>query len=192
MHGVLRSKIWSSITTGRFAIIDRMNKPEIIEPDQKLDQDERETLRKAAELLAKLLDTAIRIPGTNIYIGLDPLLGLLPGVGDAIASLIGSVVLVLAARLGIPKITFIRMNLNLLINGTVGAIPIIGDAFSVWFKSNTRNAILLARVVSYPSPAARVSDWVFVVGLLTATLTLLFAAIAGMLWLALQLWQFIQ
>lgn len=172
--------------------MDRMNKPEIIEADQKSDQEKRETLQQAAELIAKLLDTAIRIPGTNIYIGLDPLLGLLPGVGDAIASLIGSIILVLAVRLGIPKITFIRMNLNLLINGAVGAIPILGDAFSVWFKSNARNAALLARAVSYPSPAARVSDWIFVVGSLATTLTFLFAVIAGILWLMIQLWRFLQ
>ena len=83
-----------------------------------------------AELLARILDTTVKIPGTPFYLGLDPLLGLIPGIGDMLANLIGTVILGLAARLQVPKIVIARMSLNLLINGAVGAIPILGDLFT--------------------------------------------------------------
>ena len=103
-----------------------------------------------AELLAKILDTTVKIPGTPFYVGLDPLLGLIPGIGDMLANLIGTVILVLAARLHVPQIVLARMSLNLLINGAVGAIPIVGDLFSIWFRSHARNAELLRRAASQP------------------------------------------
>ena len=98
-----------------------------------------------AELLAKILDTTVTIPGTPFYMGLDPLLGLIPGIGDVPANFIGTVILVLAARLHMPQIVMARMSLNLLINGTIGAIPILGDLFSIWFRSHARKADLLRR-----------------------------------------------
>ncbi|TRZ99472.1 MAG: DUF4112 domain-containing protein, partial [Nitrospiraceae bacterium] len=65
----------------------------------------------AAELLAKILDTTVKIPGTSLYVGLDPLLGLIPGIGDMLANLIGTVILILAARLQVPQIVIARMSL---------------------------------------------------------------------------------
>ena len=103
-----------------------------------------------AEFLAKILDTTVRIPGTRIYVGLDPLLGLIPGIGDMLANLIGTVILILAARLQVPRIVVARMSLNLLINGTIGAIPILGDLFSIWFRSHARNAVLLREAATKP------------------------------------------
>ena len=103
-----------------------------------------------AELLAKILDTTVKIPGTPFYVELDPLLGLIPGIGDMLANLIGTIILVLAARLHVPQTVVTRMSLNLLINGAVGAIPIIGDLFSIWFRSHARNAELLRRAASEP------------------------------------------
>ena len=103
-----------------------------------------------AEFLAKILDTTVKIPGTPFYVGLDPLLGLIPGIGDMIANLIGTVILILAARLRVPQIVIARMSLNLLINGTIGAVPILGDLFSIWFRSHARNAELLRRAATQP------------------------------------------
>lgn len=100
---------------------------------------------ETAELLAMVLDTTVKIPGTPLYLGLDPLLGLIPGIADVIVNLIGTVILGLAARLQVPQIVIARMAVNLLINGTAGAIPVFGDLFSVWFRSNARNAVLLGR-----------------------------------------------
>ncbi|OGW67750.1 MAG: hypothetical protein A3H49_00580 [Nitrospirae bacterium RIFCSPLOWO2_02_FULL_62_14] len=168
--------------------------PERLEPDderRRFEQAQRALLLRTAEFLAKLLDSAVRIPGTNLYIGLDPLLGLLPGIGDALANLIGSVILILGIRLNVPRATIVRMNLNLLINGVVGAIPVIGDAFSVWFRSNALNAALLARAASDPTPRAETRDRLAVTLMVTGTLALLLVAIGTVMALCYAIWQFI-
>ena len=85
------------------------------------------------------MDEFIRVPGTKFKFGLDPLLGLLPGIGDTGSALVSAFALIQAARLGVPKILLVRMSLNILINELVGIVPVIGDAFSFWFKSNARN-----------------------------------------------------
>lgn len=148
---------------------------------------QREALVGTAELLAKILDTAVRIPGTSIYIGLDPLIGLIPGLGDILANLIGTVIMVLAARLRVPKIVLARMSLNLLINGVVGAIPIAGDLFSIWFRSHARNAELLRRASSQPHRETQ-QAWLYVAGLIGGTIVLLILAIAAVLWIVVKLW----
>ncbi|MEO6306529.1 MAG: DUF4112 domain-containing protein [Nitrospiraceae bacterium] len=140
-----------------------------------------------AELLAKILDTTVKIPGTPFYLGLDPLLGLIPGVGDMLANLIGTVILVLAARLHVPQIVIARMSLNLLINGTVGAIPIVGDLFSVWFRSHARNAELLRRAATQPYRETQQAR-LYVAGIIGGTVVLLFFAIALVLWIVVKLW----
>ena len=140
-----------------------------------------------AELLAKALDTTVRIPGTRIYLGLDPLLGLIPGIGDMLANLIGTVILILAARLQVPQIVIARMSLNLLINGTVGAIPIVGDLFSIWFRSHARNAELLRRAAAQPSRETQQAR-LYVAGIIGGTVVLLLLAIAAVLWIVVKLW----
>ncbi|MCA9501201.1 MAG: DUF4112 domain-containing protein, partial [Nitrospira sp.] len=116
--------------------------------------------------LAEILDRRFTIPGTSIRIGLDPIIGLIPYVGDAIVSFAGAFILVVAAQSQLPKIVLIRMSLNIAINGMIGAIPILGDLFSVWFKSNVRNFDLLERFAVGDRRTSTVGDWVFVVGLL--------------------------
>ena len=140
-----------------------------------------------AEFLAKILDTTVKIPGTPFYVGLDPLLGLIPGIGDMIANLIGTIILILAARLRVPQMVITRMSLNLLINGTVGAIPIFGDLFSIWFRSHARNAELLRRAASQPHREAQQAR-LYVVGIIGATVVLLLLAIAAVLWIVVKLW----
>lgn len=159
--------------------------------DRQSTDTDAEAIREAADLLARLLDSAIRIPGTNLSLGLDPLIGLIPGVGDALASLIGAAILGMAVRLRVPRVTLARMCLNLLLNGVLGAVPGPGDAFSVWFQSNRRNAALLHRAGETPRAAAA-TDWAFVVGLLAGTLVLLVGAILAVLWLVLRLWDLIR
>ncbi len=147
----------------------------------------REQLVRISNLLAQALDTAVRIPGTNLTIGLDPLLGLVPGVGDALASLLGTAILGIAGRLGLPRILLLRMSLNLLINGVVGAVPFFGDLFSVWFRSHARNARLLAQAAAEPSRSTT-PDWGFVVAVIGGTGLLLLAAITAVIWLVAALW----
>jgi hypothetical protein len=150
----------------------------------------REHLIAIADMLAKVLDTTVRIPGTSWYIGLDPLLGLIPGIGDVIANLIGTITLGLATRLQLPRIVLARMSLNLLINGTVGAVPIVGDLFSVWFRSHTRNAALL-REAAMRLDRETHADWFYVVGIIGGTIALLLCTIAFIVWVVYRLWAMI-
>jgi hypothetical protein len=90
-------------------------------------------------LLAKLLDSAVLIPGLNRRVGLDAVLGLVPGVGDAISAALASYIIWEARRLGLPRWKIARMVGNVAVDTAVGAIPFAGDVFDVFFKSNQRN-----------------------------------------------------
>lgn len=153
---------------------------------------ETEALRASADLLARILDTILPIPGTKLRIGVDPLLGLIPGIGDTVASLIGSVILLMAVRLQVPRIVLARMSLNVLLNGAIGAIPGIGDLFSVWFRSNARNATLLRRASAPAHGRAMASDWIFVGTVLFMTLAIIVGVTVGILWLLARLWRLLQ
>src|SRR6266545_6509133 len=100
-------------------------------------------LLRFARFLADLLDQRFTIPGTSIRTGLDPIISLIPGIGDLLANLTGSLILVIAAQLGVPKVVLVRMGVNIAINTIIGAIPIFGDITSIWFRSNVRNVDLL-------------------------------------------------
>jgi hypothetical protein len=141
-----------------------------------------------ARFFAHLLDDSIRIPGTSFRIGLDPLIGLIPGLGDAIAGLGGAIILLFAGR--VPKIVLVRMGLNVVLNSVLGAIPVVGDVFSVWFKSNLRNVDLLEShsTVNGARPSTA-SDWVFVLGLTLGVLILIAGALAAIIWLIHRAWQ---
>src|SRR4029453_14318292 len=97
------------------------------------------------EWLAMLLDSAVIIPGTNIRFGADSLIGLIPGIGDAITSAISAYIVYEARRLGVPRHLLLRMIANVAIDGVGGAIPVAGDAFDVMFRANQRNVRLLRR-----------------------------------------------
>jgi hypothetical protein len=116
-------------------------------------------------LIARLMDSAFVIPGTNIRFGLDPIIGLLPGIGDGATALTSLMLFLKAAGQGIPKIVLARMALNIVLNTTLGAVPILGDAFSFWFKSNDLNYDLLRKHAG-ASKASTKSDWTFVLVLL--------------------------
>ena len=142
-----------------------------------------------AKLLADLLDQRFRIPGTSIRFGLDPIIGLIPGIGDVVANLTGSMILVIAAQLGVPKVVLVRMGINIAINALIGAVPIFGDIVSIWYRSNTRNAALLQRYVGgQPQRAAR-RDWLFVIALIVGLLALMVGIVVAAIWLFKQLWQ---
>ena len=115
--------------------------------------------------LAAIMDEFIRVPGTTFKFGLDPLIGLVPGLGDTSSALISAFALIQAARRGVPKILLARMSLNILINELVGTIPVLGDAFSFWFKSNARNYEIIKNHIATPGRSRR-SDWVFIIAVL--------------------------
>lgn len=93
--------------------------------------------------LARLFDTAFVVPGTKIRFGIEAVMRLVPGIGDAAASALSCYLLYEAHRLGVPPHIFARMLLNVAIEGTVGAVPFLGDAFDVAFRANRRNVALL-------------------------------------------------
>ncbi|MDA7629957.1 DUF4112 domain-containing protein [Akkermansiaceae bacterium] len=93
--------------------------------------------------IAHVLDDLICIPGTDRRIGLDPIIGLIPGVGDFLTSTGGFALLAAGAKRRVPKTVYLRMTSNWVLNSLVGAIPFVGDAFSFWYKSNRRNYDLL-------------------------------------------------
>ena len=104
----------------------------------------REALERL-EWLAVLLDSVLVIPGTKIRFGADGLIGLIPGIGDAITSAISAYIVYEARRLGVPRHLLLRMIANVAIDGMVGAIPVAGDFFDVMFRANQRNVRLLRR-----------------------------------------------
>jgi hypothetical protein len=89
--------------------------------------------------LARLMDTAFAIPGTKIRLGADAVLGLAPGVGDIIAQAVSAYILYEAHRMGVPKLKLMRMGGNILMDMTFGVVPIAGDVFDVFWRSNLRN-----------------------------------------------------
>jgi Domain of unknown function (DUF4112) len=98
---------------------------------------------KRVRLLSRLLDEQFRIPGTTYRVGLDGLLGFIPGIGDAAGALLSTYILYEAIRLGTPKALLFRMIANIGIDTVGGAIPIVGDIFDMAWKANKKNAALL-------------------------------------------------
>jgi hypothetical protein len=97
------------------------------------------------EFLAGLLDDRFQIPGTDIRFGLDAVIGLIPGVGDAIGATLSSYLIWRAHQLGASKLTLLRMGGNMAVDTVIGAVPVLGDIFDVTFRSNRRNLELLRR-----------------------------------------------
>ena len=108
------------------------------------DADPRRVERLRA--LAYVLDSSIPVPGTGMRIGLDPIIGLIPGIGDAVGGLMSSYIVLQAARMGAPVTVLLRMLLNVAAEAVVGVIPIVGDLFDAGFKANVRNLALLRAV----------------------------------------------
>ena len=105
---------------------------------------EDQALRRL-EALAKLMDTAFVVPGTNVRFGLDGVIGLVPGIGDVVSGLVSSYLIWEARRLGVSKWILGRMMANTLLDTTIGAIPLAGDVFDVMFRANVKNMSLLRR-----------------------------------------------
>lgn len=116
-----------------------------LEPDAIVDFDDdapEETLARL-RTVSHYLDNAFVIPGTNYRIGLDPILGFVPGVGDTTAAAMSAYILVEAAMMGVPRATLARMFGNVLLDTVVGSLPIVGDIFDAAWKANARNVDLL-------------------------------------------------
>lgn len=135
---------------------------------------------------AEWLDEGIRIPVLGWRIGFDAILGLIPGVGDAAGAVLGGWVVLEAARLRVPAPTMVRMLLNLALDASIGALPLLGDLLDFVWKANTRNLALLERHRRDPHTARR-TDTAVVLGLAAVLLAICAATIVGGLYLAVRL-----
>jgi hypothetical protein len=107
------------------------------------DRVSRAATLKRIDMLAQLFDTAFILPGTNVRFGVESIMRLIPGIGDAAASALSAYLLYEARRLGVPRHVFARMAANVAVEGLVGAVPLFGDLFDVGFRANRRNAKIL-------------------------------------------------
>src|SRR4029434_904188 len=122
-------------------------------------------IEESLDRLSWLMDDLIRIPGINWRFGLDALVGLVPGFGDTVTSMVSFYILVSAVRYRVPKVTLLRMGLNIGIDYLVGSFPVVGDLFDAWWKSNQMNVALLSKRATVSASEARkgqLSDWLFV------------------------------
>jgi hypothetical protein len=110
-----------------------------------------------ARTLARLLDSAVRVPGTNIRFGADAVIGLLPGLGDIGGAALAGYLVILAQRLGVPRAVVLRMLANVAVDTIAGSVPVIGDLFDVAYKSNLKNVALLERALERPTATSRTS-----------------------------------
>jgi hypothetical protein len=136
--------------------------------------------------LSYWLDEGIGIPGTRIRFGLDPILGLIPGVGDAAGAIMSAAILTEAARRRVPRSVLVRIAANIVLDAALGAVPVAGDLFDVAWKANVRNLALLERHLAEPETSAR-GDRMFAVLLSGAALVVVAAVVGGGAWLSLML-----
>ncbi len=138
--------------------------------------------------MSRLLDSAYQIPGTSYRFGLDPIAGLVPGIGDLISPLFTIALLWQSHDLNLPRVVQLRMLFNVAIDTVVGMVPVAGDLFDFAWKANDMNMALLERYAVEERPAAA-GDWIFVVGL--TLLLLIVAAVPFVLvsWLVGVLWR---
>jgi hypothetical protein len=142
--------------------------------------------------IATWLDNAVRIPGTDWRVGLDPLLGLAPGLGDTLSSVLSGWIVVRAASLGASPATVARMTGNVLVDALVGSVPVLGDMFDFGFKANQRNLALLEGHLADPARrrtldrrlviAAAVAAVLIPVGIAALVGWLVFAAVRAIGW----------
>jgi len=134
------------------------------------------------DLLSRVLDTWFRIPGTSIRFGLDGIIGLVPGIGDVLAGLASTIIIVAAWVRGAPYVTIARMVVNLALDVIIGAIPFLGDAFDIAWKANRRNYALLMRHLEQPRRHYW-GDWLFLAGIALVVCAIFAVPVLIMVWL---------
>jgi hypothetical protein len=116
------------------------------------------SIRRRVEALEQVLERSFRIPGVNYPVGLDAIVGLVPVVGDLITAAMGAYIVWEGKNLGMPKWKLWRMAGNVAVDTAIGAVPLVGDAFDLVFRSNTRNLRIIRKHLDKHHPAARVIE----------------------------------
>lgn len=130
---------------------------------------------------ARLFDSQFRVPGTRLTFGLDPIIGLIPGVGDIVGPIFGLVVIAHAWRMRVPKVIMARMVVNAGVDAALGLVPLLGDAVDVFWKANQRNVLLLEQHV-FERRTAGAGDYVFVIGTVLAALVIALLPVIAVVW----------
>ncbi len=136
--------------------------------------------------LARMLDSAVKIPGTGIRVGAESVFGLIPVVGDIAGAAHSGYIVLASARLGAPAPTVVRMLVNIGIDTFVGAVPVLGDMFDVGWRANMRNVELLEGHLDSPAESQPANRWVVI----AVVVALLLLAI-GAIWLSVAIIRFI-
>ncbi len=129
-------------------------------------------------MLARVLDSAVPVPGTSFRFGLDPVLGLIPGLGDLAGAVLSGYIVLAGIRMGVSRSGVVRMLANVAIDSVVGSVPILGDLFDAGWKSNNRNVALIERHMGSPG-STRTANRFVVLGAVVVLLLLLALGIAA-------------
>jgi len=167
-------------------VVDAQTHRPVSSQDRSTDQTSESTSQTPSELplldlVARWMDSAFEIPGSKIRFGIDSILGLIPGFGDAATSLVSLFILHSASQQGVSRLTLSRMAFNVLIDFVVGSIPVVGDVFDVYWKANQKNVDLLRRhITANPDQKRRFErgDWWF---LATLTVVLMLALLGSII-----------
>jgi hypothetical protein len=125
--------------------VSRSNPKVVVRDKSGILADDPDSRTRRVRVLSRLLDNSIPIPGTGWKIGFDPIVGLIPGIGDLIGAVLSGYIVLEAARADVPTLTLARMILNVGVDTVLGAVPAVGDVFDAAWKSNTKNVALLER-----------------------------------------------
>ena len=139
-------------------------------------------IEKSLDQLSYYLDDLFRIPGIGWRFGLDGIIGLIPNVGDTLTTFASFYILIAGVRHGVPKITLLRMALNIAIDYFVGSIPIIGDAFDFFWKSNKMNMNLI-RERATGNNVGKTGDYMFVFGIILVLILFLIGSVIVSVWI---------
>lgn len=151
----------------------------------------RVAVERNLEVLSRLMDSQFAIPGLGWRFGLDSIVGLIPGLGDAGTSLVSLYILASAVRYRVPKITLLRMGFNIGLDWAVGSLPLVGDLFDAWWKSNSMNIELIRRRAAVSADEARkgrLSDWLFVAVIMLALIAILIGSLIFAYFIIAWLW----
>lgn len=160
--------------------------PQVIPPRQTIAGNPFTLNDETLSMLASLLDDVFRVPGTSLRFGLDPLIGLVPGIGDLLTSIASFLIIYAGWQRQLPRVTLARMVANIAIDTLVGSIPLFGDAFDAAWKSNRKNLSLLQRSSLNVRRRQDWKDWLFLAGVVLVLLVLAAIPVA-VLWLAIHL-----